>query len=72
MLLPLLAAGAAEHACLDLRIRRLAAEPDGEKRLGEIVALDGSLHRTVHIDLETRARLVAEIRLARFALEDRM
>lgn len=51
-------AGAAEQSALQARVRRVGAEPDGEKGCCEVIAGDRALHRAVHLHLEARARLV--------------
>src|SRR3982751_1149960 len=54
------AASAAEQACLDLRIRRVCAEPYRQQCPGAVIALDGALARSVEIDGYARARLMNE------------
>src|SRR5512137_152628 len=54
---PASTAGTPEHSGLDFRIRRISPEPDRQKRLGEIIALDRSLDGAVHIHLDAHAWL---------------
>src|SRR5450755_2761907 len=55
-----LAAGSAKQPRLDFRIRWLGAQPDGEERLGEVIAFENSPHSAVHIHLNARAWFVSE------------
>src|SRR5438552_2242080 len=52
---PQLSARAAEQARLDLGVGGFGPQPDEEERLGEVIALDGALHRPIHLDLDACA-----------------